>query len=180
MAYESERGDPDTGQCSLSDGNASILFDGYYLKLSINDSVDSVWIARSGLPDDNGWFNYTNDAQQHADTGPIPAGAYWVRLDQLSSVYNFISSWGNYRITIHCRPLTNSYGRGGFFIHGGSCFGSKGCIDLAQYMDSFVQKLHMLFDTEVAQTEGGGLTLGLPNCYLPLTVQYAGDYVAMP
>jgi hypothetical protein len=184
MAYETERGDPQTDQCATTynDGvsNMSLLFDGYYLKMLVTDQVDTAWIARSGLPDENGWFNYTVAAQQISNTGPIPAGSFWVQVDQLSPVYNFLDSWGNYRLTIHYFATTVTYGRGGFFIHGGKTFGSKGCIDLAQYIDSFAQKLSSLFQSEVANKEGGGMIPGLSNCYLPLNVQYAADYVAMP
>ena len=38
-------------------------------------------------------------------------------------------AWGNYRITIHPFTTTETYGRGGFFIHGGDQLGSAGCID---------------------------------------------------
>ncbi|HMK85284.1 MAG TPA: hypothetical protein VK437_04935 [Steroidobacteraceae bacterium] len=47
-------------------------------------------------------------------------------------------------------------------------------------MDSFVAKLRQLFGAEVANTEGGGLVAGFADCYLPLSVKYAAEYVAMP
>jgi hypothetical protein len=70
------------------------------------------------------------------------------------------AAWGNFRLTIHPYPSTETYGRGGFFIHGGSTPGSAGCIDLSTNIDKFVEKL----TTELK---------GLPKCYIPLTVLYS-------
>lgn len=45
-------------------------------------------------------------------------------------------AWGKYRIPI----IGGKYGRGSFFIHGGTLPGSSGCIDLGnEGMDSFVE-----------------------------------------
>ncbi len=38
--------------------------------------------------------------------------------------------WGDWRIRIHAKPTTNTWGRDKFFIHGGSFDGSAGCIDI--------------------------------------------------
>lgn len=98
--------------------------------------------------------------------GPIPAGQYWVQPSQLwenNWVKNLVTAprgaWGNFRLTIHPYPLTETHDRGGFFIHGGSNAGRAGCIDLIHYIDKFVQRL--------TQELGGR-----PECYIPLTVQY--------
>jgi hypothetical protein len=75
------------------------------------------------------------------------------------------SAWGNYRIIIHPYPTTETFGRGGMFIHGGDTPGSAGCVDLWDAMDTFVQDLH---------TEIGTNT----DCMIPLRVNYSGpgDY----
>ncbi|MEZ5601109.1 MAG: DUF2778 domain-containing protein [Candidatus Competibacteraceae bacterium] len=76
--------------------------------------------------------------------GPIPQGIYWIRPDELDDNWlncrlsdRFANAWGRYRISIH--PFTTeTFGRGGFFIHGGATPGSAGCIDLTNHMDRFV------------------------------------------
>lgn len=190
MGYESERGDPATDQCSVNqagkDLKLSLLFDGYYLKLTIGNSVDSAWFARSGRID-NGNFLYDLERQKLKDTGPIPAGEYWILPKQLTQPMVASDSWGRYRITIHQRPTTDAFGRGGFFIHGGSTFGSAGCVDLAKGMDLFINKVAEFYKLENQcigatahpaivcvfrpfQTEG----------YIPLTVSYAAPSVGYP
>ena len=79
------------------------------------------------------------------------------------------SAWGDYRIIIHPYPSTETYGRGGMFIHGGDTPGSAGCVDLWDAMDTFVQDLN---------TEIGTNT----DCMIPLRVQYdgPGDYNLPP
>ena len=99
MAYESERGNPSTDQCAAQDGFVTLLFDGYYLKLLIDGQVDAAWHARSGVPKDD-WFNYTPEQQRKGDEGPIPAGEYWIRPDQISVPGIAPDSWGNFRIII--------------------------------------------------------------------------------
>lgn len=183
MTYESERGDPSTDQCAIGDarGYVTLLFDGFYLKLLKDGKVDAAWHARSGIPNGD-WFDYTPDRQKQKDEGPIPAGEYWIQPDQIATPSVGRDSWGNFRITIHYFPATYTFNRGGFFIHGGKTFGSKGCIDLAQYMDAFVQKIKTYFfgKVEVPDRDGGGLIPGYSSCYIPLTVKYAADKVAMP
>jgi hypothetical protein len=45
-------------------------------------------------------------------------------------------------------PETETYGRGGFFIHGGSVPGSAGCIDLWTHMESFATDLERELDAQ--------------------------------
>jgi type VI secretion system (T6SS) effector TldE1-like protein len=180
MSYELERGVPETDQCATQGSPVTLLFDGYYLKLLISGKVDAAWHARSGIPKDD-WFYYAKEQQRKADVGPIPEGDYWIRPDQVAPVGFARDSWGNYRITIHYFPKTETFGRGGFFIHGGKTFGSRGCIDLAQYMDMFINKLRELFfNVEVPDPGGGGLIQGFQNCHIPLSVKYDAEYVGMP
>lgn len=95
--------------------------------------------------------------------GPIPEGNWWAAPDELWtnkwSKVGLRSSWGGHRLAIHPFPETQTYGRGGFFIHGGAVPGSAGCIDLWTHMDEFVADLA----TEVA---------GRTDLYCILTVCY--------
>ena len=79
-------------------------------------------------------FDYSLARPQSKDEGPIPEGVYWIDVDELKEGgirHTFYpSSWGKSSITLHPDETTNTWGRGGFFIHGGTQPGSKGCIDL--------------------------------------------------
>lgn len=72
------------------------------------------------------------EAQRQRGQGPIPEGTYWIDLRQRAEVSNPFAqdAWGPERLTIHPYKTTHTFGRGGFFIHGGSTPGSAGCIDL--------------------------------------------------
>ncbi|MCI0590138.1 MAG: DUF2778 domain-containing protein [Gammaproteobacteria bacterium] len=103
-----------------------------------------IYSAVSGRPQ-NGKFDYSGEAQRQVRRGPIPEGTYWIKPDEMweNAWYKSGSrdSWGNYRITIHPFLTTETFGRGGFFIHGGAVPGSAGCIDLTSDMDRFVSDL---------------------------------------
>lgn len=49
------------------------------------------------------------------------------------------NAWGNYRLPITKKSGTETFGRGGFYLHGGGTAGSIGCIDLVDRIDDFVQ-----------------------------------------
>ncbi len=206
MAYESERAYPKTDQCKCTRGKDSgkdmkLHFDGFYLRLYVGGQVDSAQHARSGLPADD-YFDYSVARQREKDQGPIPEGEYWIRPDEvrlegMANLYTsveFRRSWGNFRITIHPYPTTDVGPRGGFFIHGGEKFGSKGCIDLAGFMDHFVNRLRELLPTKVDTYQlvsrapytrdqdrlVSALTEFSTSCYIPLTVKYARQSADMP
>lgn len=111
-------------------------------------------------------------AQGDRNVGTIPAGSYWIDPEQMwtaswwerdlngSPFGEYTAGWGLNRITIHPLPSTQTYGRGGFFIHGGTHFGSAGCIHLlGKGMDEFLADL---------KSAKGGLS----RCSIPLTVKY--------
>lgn len=77
---------------------------------------------------------------------------------QSSSEYSRIG-WGNYRAPIIPKPGTVTYGRGNFYIHGGSFEGSHGCIDLTNQMGDFAK----YYGTWLASTKKKNI---------PLTVNY--------
>lgn len=155
--YSGERGWP-----PALVGIRSILrleFNGGWLKMP---GMGRFYSAVSGRHTSNG-FNYSVERQRLHNEGPIPEGVYWVAPGELwsNAWYRPISqaAWGNHRLTIHPFPDTETYGRGGFFVHGGSVPGSAGCIDLWNDMDSFATDLKEAVD-------------GATNLYCVLTVNY--------
>ncbi|HVI56543.1 MAG TPA: tlde1 domain-containing protein [Luteibacter sp.] len=115
----------------------------------------------------SGGFDYAKERQKLRNEGPIPEGVYWVAPGELWSNDWYrpaaSASWGKYRLAIHPFPETETHGRGGFFIHGGTAPGSAGCIDLWAHMDSFVDGLKQAVD-------------GASNIYCILTVSYFLDH----
>ncbi|MET0937571.1 MAG: tlde1 domain-containing protein [Luteibacter sp.] len=118
--------------------------------------------AVSGRHRANG-FDYSVERQKLRNEGPIPEGQYWVAPGELWSNAWYrpapAAAWGQYRLAIHPFPETQTYGRGGFFIHGGNAPGSAGCIDLWSHMDGFVSGLK-------------GALNGEENIYCLLIVNY--------
>ena len=158
--YAHERTEPTVPNCMPAP--FKLIFD--------SAKVHSIWTketifypAVSGKPDKNGHFNYSEERQKISNIGPIPEGDYWINPKELQEnawwrFRNPRDAWGNYWITIHSYPETNTYKRGGFFIHGGSEEGSAGCIDLTHNMKNFVNILRSELKTF--------------NCYIPLEVRY--------
>ena len=65
--------------------------------------------------------------------GPIPPGNYSLDPSQISAggfFRNLLGDWGKYRVPLTPDSSTNTYGRDGFFLHGGKKPGSAGCIDV--------------------------------------------------
>jgi hypothetical protein len=121
--------------------------------------------AVSGRRTNEGKFDYSMDRQKIANQGPIPEDKYWIQPSELqkNAWYRFgnpSAGWGDYWITIHPYPSTETYKRGGFFIHGGRTPESAGCIDLSINMNHFVETL-------ANELKNGGI------CYIPLTVWYS-------
>ena len=162
--YAAERYNPNLAHCR----DLSLSFNGERLRMW-GGETDYWYPAVSGVPDGTGQFDYSIERQKQRNRGPIPQGVYWIRPDELweNAWYKraSVAAWGNYRITIHPFVTTETYGRGGFFIHGGSVPGSIGCIDLTSKMNEFAQNLTR--------------ESGLRRCQLHLHVSYPsapGDY----
>ena len=155
--YSSERYNPGLSHCT----SLSLYFDGSRLVMR-GGSKQYSYSAVSGFPGSRGNFDYSPARQRLRNAGPIPEGVYWIRPDELwtNAWYKRASTaaWGNYRITIHPFISTTTFGRGGFFVHGGSVRGSIGCIDLTSDMNSFAHDL-----TREA---------GVRECQIHLTVNY--------
>jgi len=138
--YSAERYDPNLSNCT----SLSLHFNGTRLEMR-GGSKGYSYPAVSGTPDSGSSFDYSPARQRMRNSGPIPEGVYWIRPDELweNAWYKRASTeaWGNYRITIHPFTTTTTFGRGGFFIHGGSVRGSIGCIDLTSNMNMFAHDL---------------------------------------
>jgi Protein of unknown function (DUF2778) len=157
--YASERRQPTAPMCGAS--AIALYFNGRALGMGGN-GASLGYPAVSGKPLANGSFDYSAARQRLGNTGPIPAGNYWINPSELWERPWFsrqTAGWGNYRITLRIYPGTVTHGRGGFFIHGGSTPGSAGCIDLTSRMDQFVLDLR----ARVGRSN---------NCYIPVKVEY--------
>lgn len=76
--------------------------------------------------------------------GPLPPGSYTINPSEISPTTwkrrLDPRDWGDYRAPLHPNPGTNTYGRSGFFLHGGyKRLGSEGCIKVSgcQQIDLF-------------------------------------------
>jgi RHS repeat-associated protein len=88
------------------------------------------------MPASSGRPNCGCDASAK-DKGPIPSGSYTLHTDQLSNpgrigdiLRNMRGDWGDWRVPLTPDAGTNTFGRSGFFLHGGFYPGSAGCIDV--------------------------------------------------
>ena len=77
------------------------------------------------------------ECENAEDEGPIPSGEYNLDINDLTNpglmgdlLRNARGDWGDWRVPITPLPGTNTYDRGGFFLHGGKFPGSAGCIDV--------------------------------------------------
>jgi RHS repeat-associated protein len=110
-------------------------------------------------------FDYSKERQKIRDVGPTPEGTYYILVNEKRTKWNSVrthilrhAGWGDYGWSLHPEPNTETYGRSGFFIHGGSEWGSAGCIDLTNGDEKLSRFLE-----------------GLCNCYIPVVVKYVVD-----
>ena len=114
------------------------VFDGYWLILYDDYGRESDrTMAVSGQPGltplDSGLSN----------KGPIPEGEYEIDPGEIGhytestlddwfggGYTDSTDGWGYRRASLHPVGSTNTLGRSGFFLHGGTYFGSAGCIDI--------------------------------------------------
>jgi hypothetical protein len=171
--YSGERYNPEFPACGSS--SVTLKFDGEHLWMYRIRAVETTrysavltgkpfkYRAVSGRPV-GASSDYSPERQRMRGEGPIPEGRYWITPSEIweAGIINWIigrtTAWGNFRISIHPYPDTDTFGRGGFFIHGGSEPGSAGCIDLTDQMDKFIQDLR----SGVSES----------SCHIPLTVEY--------
>jgi RHS repeat-associated protein len=85
-----------------------------------------------------GNYQYTTGRPGATDTrivgqGPIPFGTYTANPSQISEggfFRNLLGDWGRFRVPLKPDHGTQTFGRDGFFLHGGKKPGSAGCIDV--------------------------------------------------
>ncbi|MDR5813402.1 DUF2778 domain-containing protein [Caballeronia sp. LZ033] len=146
--------------CARS-GTLSLSFNGS--ALLVHAQRGRSYPAISGKPLIGGRFDFSPARYRTRSQGPIPPGRYWIQPSQMWTIKwykaGLRSKWGNHRITIHIFPGTETFGRGGFFIHGGVYARTAGCIGLRSRMEDFVRDLK-------------AATADSPECYIPLTVRY--------
>lgn len=91
------------------------------------------------IPATSGRPNCGCDASS-PNNGPTPSGDYTMNSKDLSNPPwyrdiarnspGFGADWGDWRTPMKPNAGTNTYGRSGFYMHGGSLPGSAGCIDV--------------------------------------------------
>lgn len=158
--YAAERYEPGVPACRLA--NIRFTFDGQFLR-GAGVGFSMAYPAVSGKMT-NGKFDYSVASQKLHNHGPIPEGDYWVQPSEVQEnawyrLKNPQAAWGEFWLTIHPYPETNTYERGRFFIHGGSVPGSIGCIDLSTHIGQFIESLNSALGKS-------------KNCYIPLSVRY--------
>lgn len=72
------------------------------------------------------------------------------------------AAWGRHRFWLTPKAGTETFGRDGFSIHGGTAPGSAGCIDLTDEMDEFADLMQAIGQDDVAVEVDYGW-LGSPN-----------------
>jgi hypothetical protein len=158
--YAAEHGIPHGPLCAPTD-HVSLVFDGRLLM--VHSLHGKSYPAVSGQPLANGTFDYSEARRAMSREGPIPPGRYWIQPSELWTNHWYSlaprAAWGEHRITIHIFPGTETHGRGGFFIHGGTHGGSAGCINLHSWMDDFARDLQSAMGSS-------------PDCYVRLDVRY--------
>lgn len=101
-----------------------------------NGSAPYTIQGSSGL---DGAMNNPNASSQPW-SGPIPPGQYQAEsaaaltgISPLGSAARVLfgrGDWGSFRVPLVAYPGTDTFGRDGFFLHGGAFEGSAGCIDV--------------------------------------------------
>ena len=108
-------------------------------------------------------FDYSAKRQHIKNEGPTPEGTYWIEVNEKrsarTSTYSHVikrKGWGDFSWSLHPDESTQTFGRGGFFIHGGFNWGSAGCIDIKE-----------------GDAKLNEFLSGLCDCYIPVKVNYA-------
>ena len=135
-----------------------MYFDGNRMHIIDESTGSGVYNTKgySGRANNDGSFSYTSDRFDDSNTGPIPPGDYYIKVNEIQTISGRdkalglvgrggwpggTDAWGSQRAWIYAMPGTNTYGRGGFSIHGGAVPGSAGCIDLTGNVNVFFNRL---------------------------------------
>ncbi|MCV6599091.1 MAG: DUF2778 domain-containing protein [Alphaproteobacteria bacterium] len=138
------------------EGKPYLLFNGKILKLIWAEEVIKSWNGVSGKPG----YQHPEDTDKK-NKGPIPEGEYKVRpdiqytdnrsdWDKFKGIFyggtfpGGEKSWGDGRVWLDPKKGTDTKGRSGFSIHGGTYPGSIGCIDLTSEIKSFLEEFRSI------------------------------------
>ncbi|MBL1153096.1 MAG: L,D-transpeptidase family protein [Armatimonadetes bacterium] len=118
-------------------GLDTLIFNGRKLKhYSSDGKLIGTYPARSGMP------GSTVSDQDKKNVGPIPEGSYYIKKWQVQRESYWPGDWwrdefypggtnfGERRVPLYACPETETYGRDGFFVHGGSRPQTAGCIQV--------------------------------------------------
>jgi uncharacterized protein RhaS with RHS repeats len=129
-------------------GLTSLTYDPNSETLTIDPEVDGR--KKYSMPATSGVPNCKCDATER-NKGPIPSGDYTLYKKKMSNpgpihdaMRNLRGDWGDWRVPLDPSPKTQTYGRSGFYLHGGNFPGSAGCIDVGggTFGDSQTDQLH--------------------------------------
>ncbi|WP_416831167.1 tlde1 domain-containing protein, partial [Helicobacter ganmani] len=143
-----EESKKDKKEAKRSEGIISLHFNGKLLTIIINKDDKEVqrisFQAVSGRAEkinNKYYFTYEKERQMLKDKGPIPEGEYYIDMEKITeAVFYRNISWGKKNVPIELNNQ-ETYGRDGFYIHGGWSAGSAGCIDLWDKNEMFFEKL---------------------------------------
>lgn len=169
--YAGERYVPRVPQCALAARSVTPQVEPFLLRysggafgeliltwaVSLSSRVCAPHLVRREVRTWTAWSGNTDQGVQ-----PIPNGSYWIQPDELWSCWMPTTTcnaggWGDFRLTIHPYPTTNTGDRGGFFIHGGDHGTTNGCITLQARIGSFVNTLRQVLGSEM-------------RCFIPFEV----------
>ena len=138
----------------VSIGNSPLTLDDYSKLLGRYTKNREVWskeVLAGPLPEGDYSVGPLKTRQgDYREIGALEAFFYKItgQLTGIESDRDFCKntlvsriSWGNYIAPIKPTGSQNMYGRGSFYIHGGSIAGSHGCIDLTNDMEGFSKYL---------------------------------------
>jgi hypothetical protein len=116
------------------EGTTTLYYDGALGKLVVDPEIPSS--NSYDIPGESGRRECSCNFEDK-NQGPMPPGMYSISSDELSDpgyigdiLRNFRGDWGDWRVPAHPNQGTDTHGRGGFYVHGGTLPGSAGCIDV--------------------------------------------------
>lgn len=113
-----------------------IIFDVSIGILEVKNDSDQTYAIKASSGNGACLNKATETCFKSKGVGAIPLGIYHLSSSDASdpgSVHDYIRNklgdWGDWRIPLTPDSSTNTEGRNGLYLHGGSKVGSAGCID---------------------------------------------------
>jgi RHS repeat-associated protein len=160
-----------TGHSTIQGVKYGLVFSGTGLTQLRADGTMRTLPAASGKI--SGWGEVHPELQSSAKRGPIPEGLYTFNRSDIQDWYGpngdaymlatalgrgwrgGTHAWGTIRAPFTPAPGTNTYGRGGFFLHGGAVPGSAGCIDVCDRIVDVFSDIPRSVDTVPVDVDYG-------------------------